>query len=69
MATDGDTRGPSDPDNMGVYFAPKEFRYTTVARDVTEGDDITCVICMFQIVHTVPNNSLLSGAQRGLTYT
>ena len=42
---DGDgARGPSDPDSMYVYFAPKEFRYTTAARDVTEGNDITCVI-------------------------
>ena len=44
MADGDDARGPSDPDSMGVYFAPKEFQYTTAARDVTEGNDITCVL-------------------------
>ena len=44
MADGDDARGPSDPDSMDVYFAPKEFRYTTATRDVTEGNDIMCVL-------------------------
>ena len=40
QAGGGDTQGPSDPDSMGVYFALKKFRYTTVTRDVTEREMI-----------------------------
>ena len=48
-AGDDDLRKPSDPDSMGVYFAPKGFRYTSIAKDVADmysddGITQTCVL-------------------------
>jgi len=48
-AGDDDLRKPSDPDSMGVCFAPKGFRYTSIAKDVADmysddGITQTCVL-------------------------
>ena len=40
---DSQVLGPSDPDSMGVYFSPKDFRYSAIAKDITEGDNNTTV--------------------------
>ena len=61
MADGDDARGPSDPDSMGIYFALKEFRYTTAARDVTEGNDITCVLSVgMNFLYVLPGFDVLA---------
>ena len=48
MATRGetevDTDAPSDPSSMGVYFAPKEFRYNRVGSELTENEHYVSVL-------------------------
>lgn len=61
MVDGDDARGPSDPDSMGVYFAPKEFRYTTTARDVIEGDDTVCVLSAgIKFLYVLPGFDVLA---------
>jgi len=39
-----DTDAPSDPNSMGVYFAPKAFRYSRVGSDLTDNDHYVTVV-------------------------
>jgi len=39
-----DVDAPSDPNSMGVYFAPKGFRYNTVGSNLTENDHFVTVV-------------------------
>ena len=39
-----DPNGPSDPNSMGVYFAPKQFRYNTAGSLLTENHHCVSVV-------------------------
>ena len=61
MADGDDPRGPSDPDSMGVYFAPLEMRYTTAASDAIEGDDRICVLSVgIKFLYVLPGFDVLA---------
>ena len=46
MATGGETdpHGPSDPGSMDVYYTAERVRYTTIAKDTIEDDQIACFL-------------------------
>ena len=43
-STTDDPNTPSDPNSMGMYFAPKEFRYSTTGSLLTESNPCVSVV-------------------------
>ena len=44
MAVSDDAYAPWDPSGMGVYLTLPSFRYTDTAKELTEGQEVTCVL-------------------------
>ena len=44
MVVSDDTCAPWDPSSMGVYLTLPSFRYTNVAKELTKGQEITCIL-------------------------
>ena len=44
MAVSDDACALWDPSGMGVYLTLSSFRYTDTAKELTEGQEVTCVL-------------------------
>ena len=56
-----DPYGPSDPNSTGVYFAPKEFRYSSTGSELAENDHCVSVLAVGEkILYVLPGFDVLS---------
>ena len=39
-----DPCAPWDPNGMGVYLTAPSFRYSNIAKELTEGQEVTCIL-------------------------
>lgn len=56
-----DPYGLSDPNSTGVYFAPKEFRYSSTGSQLTENDHCVSVLAVGEkFLYILPGFDVLS---------
>ena len=60
-----DLKSPSDPNSMGVYFAPKLFRYSSVSSMLTENDHYVIVVAVgAKFLYVIPEFDVLAVKMR-----